>query len=140
MEKPVILIIEDSPLELLGMREVLTKNDFQVVNFQVKSFAEVFRLSAVVIQEKPHLILMDVNLGLQSYDGIRLAITLMRLREPGEQTPLIVLHSSLSAAELLALQKQCGADGFLEKGDLTLLPAKLRQFLSRILPSQDLRG
>ncbi len=135
MEKPVILVIEDSPLELLGMREVLAKADFQVVTFQIKSFAEVFQLSAVVIQEKPHLILMDVNLGLQSYDGIRLAKTLMRLREGDEATPLIVLHSSLSAAELLALQKQCGADGFLEKGDLTLLPMRLRQFLRRVLPS-----
>ena len=134
MEKPVILIIEDSPLELLGMREVLTKADFQVVTFQIKSFAEVFQLSAVVIQEKPQLILMDVNLGLQSYDGIRLAKTLMRLRDPGDTTPLMVLHSSLSAAELLALQRQCGADGFLEKGDLTQLPGRVRQFLRR-LPS-----
>ena len=133
MPKPPILIVDDSPLELLGMREALSKHDFQVTTFQIKSFAEVFQLSEVVLQEKPALILMDVNLGLSSYDGVRLAKTIGRLREPGEATPLIVLHSSLAAAELLAMQKKCQADAYLEKGDLTQLPMRVKLILSRLI-------
>lgn len=133
MSQPALLIVDDSPLDLLGMREALTSADFQVTTFQIKSFTEVFKLSEVVLEEKPHLILMDVNLGLSSYDGVRLAKTLARLREPDERTPLIFLHSARPAAELLAMQKTCEADGFLEKGDLQLLPARVKQLLWRLL-------
>ena len=127
-----VLIVDDSPLELLGMRESLERAKLDVVTFQIKSFEEVFKLSEVVLTKRPKLILMDVNFGLASYDGARLAKTVGRLREPGSKTPMIILHSSMSAAELLAMQLKCDADSYLEKGDLRELPARIRPMLNSV--------
>ncbi len=131
-QKPVVLVVDDNPLELLGMQQALEKADFEAIPFQIKSFGEAFRLSELVLERNPTVILMDVDIGLASYDGTRLAKTIGRLREPGEKTPLIVLHSSLSAAELLAHQRTCGADTFLEKSDLQSLAGRLRRILVRL--------
>ena len=106
-EKTVVLIVDDNPLELLGMRQSLEKSDFEPITFQIKSFTEAFKLSEVVLEREPTVILMDINIGLASYDGSRLAKTIGRLREPGKKTPLIVLHSSLSPAQLLVHQRAC---------------------------------
>lgn len=131
-QKSVILVVDDNPLELLGMQQALEKGDFEAIPFQIKSFGEAFKLSEVVLDKKPKVILMDVDIGLASYDGVRLAKTISRLKEPGERTPLIVLHSSLSAAQLLVHQRTCGADTFLEKGDLHSLAGRLRRILVRL--------
>ncbi len=114
------------------MQQALSKADFEPISFQIKSFGEAFKLSEIVLEREPTVILMDVDIGLSSYDGVRLAKTIGRLREPDEKTPLIILHSSLSAAELLAHQRNCGADTFLEKGDLQSLPGRIRRILVRL--------
>lgn len=114
------------------MRNALEAAGLDIVTFQINSFEEVFKLSEVVLDSKPKLILMDVNFGLSSYNGVRLAKTISRLREPRSQTPMIVLHSSASAAELLAFQRQCDADAYLEKGDLQHLPLRVQRILRSI--------
>ena len=132
VRRSAVLVVDDNALELLGMQQALEKAGFEAIPFQIKSFGEAFKLSELVLDREPTVILMDVDIGLSSYDGVRLAKTIARLREPGEKTPLIVLHSSLSAAELLAHQRNSGADTFLEKGDLQSLPGRIRRILVRL--------
>ena len=120
--QPIILYVEDNTENRLLVRRILQAEGFQVLEAE-----DAFRAVERIKSTRPDLILMDVNLGLSSYDGVRLAKTLARLREPGERTPLIFLHSARPAAELQALQRTCGADGFLEKGDLQLLPVRVKQ-------------
>jgi len=57
----VILVVDDNPLELLGMQQALVKGDFEAIPFQIKSFGEAFKLSEVVLDRKPTVILMDVG-------------------------------------------------------------------------------
>lgn len=127
-----ILVVDDSPIELLGMRDALLRANFQVVTCHIKQFSEVFKLSEVVVTEQPDLILMDVNLGLSAYDGTRLAKAVIKLREPGEPKPYVALHSSLGGDELQRLREECGADAFLEKGNLQQLPARIKTLLLRL--------
>ena len=133
MSQETILVVDDSPIELLGCRRALESADYAVVTYHIKEFSEVFKLSEIVLLNRPDMILMDVNLGLSSYDGARLAMAMQKLREPGSKTPLIVLHSSMSREELLEMQESSGADAFLEKGSLSQLPTRVRLVLMRCL-------
>ena len=133
MSQEIVLVVDDSPIELLGCRRALEQAGFQVVTYHIKEFSEVFKLSEIVMLERPHVILMDVNLGLSAYDGARLATAMRKLREVDSKTPLIVLHSSMSEDELKQVQANCGADAFLEKGKLEQLPNRVRMVLMRCL-------
>ena len=136
-----LLIIDDSPTELLAARRSLESEGFQVFTCLIRSFSEVLHLSELVLAVVPDVILMDVDLGLSCYDGVKLVRTVRRLSTTSRASrdPLIILHSSLPPAKLEALKAESGADSYLEKGEPGLLPLRVKTLLT-IFPIRPLES
>jgi chemotaxis response regulator CheB len=102
-----ILIVDDSPVILASVRTALEAGGFKVVTTD-----NPLMVSALVIREKPSVVLMDVNMP--NVQGDR-AATLMKRVGVGEGT-ILLLHSDLPDAELKTKVDACGATGYIRKG------------------------
>lgn len=106
-----VLIVDDSPIVLAVCRERL-----EDVGYEVAVRESALGTSAMVLRDKPDAVLMDVDLPGLSGDQIA---TLIKKNDTlgGDNGPVIILHSSLSAPVLTRLAEQCGAAGFIQKTD-----------------------
>ncbi len=104
-----ILVVDDSAIVLAVCRERLEEAGYEV---SVRESA--LGTSAMVMRDRPDAVLMDVDLPGLSGDQIA---SLIRKNDAGEGTPIIILHSSLTAQVLSRLAEQCGAAGFIQKTD-----------------------
>src|SRR5690349_23504351 len=103
MERKTILVVDDSPVVLELTGAALEGAGYKVV---LRSRGE--GTVAAVLQERPDLVLLDVNMPRLSGDTI--AVILAKT-DPDKKT-IVLLHSSLSP-ELLKLKVlQTGAQGF----------------------------
>jgi CheY-like chemotaxis protein len=123
MERKTILVVDDSPVVLELTGAALEGAGYKVV---LRSRGE--GTVAAVLQERPDLVLLDVNMPRLSGDTI--AVILAKT-DPGKKT-IVLLHSSLSP-ELLKLKVlQTGASGFLHKtGNAHDLVAQVNQWFKR---------
>lgn len=110
-----ILIIEDDPAISLGLTEYLSDQ-----GFTISKAADGKIGYELALQEKPDLILLDVNLP--TMEGLKIC---RKLRENGFQNPIIMLTSkSENVDKIVGLE--VGADDYVTK------PFDTRELLARI--------
>lgn len=105
MPKQKILVVEDSKTYLQFVTGVLVKAGYEVLS------ASNAWVTNIVSQERPDLILMDVQLGAVS--GVA-AVSALRKRSFCHGIK-ILLHSSEQSSVLAEMTHSCGADGYLPK-------------------------
>ncbi len=122
-DKPHILYVEDNPLNLLLVQRLLSAEGFVVEG--ANSADQAF---AYLLEQKPDLILMDINLP--EIDGYAMTA---KIREMAglESVPIIALTANALKGDR-ERSLAAGCDGYLQKPiDIDLLPNQLRTFLNR---------
>jgi len=117
-----ILVVEDNPLNLKLVRDVLEFAGYHVI--EARSGEEGLRAAQ---EEPPDLVLMDLQL--HGIDGTE---TLRRLRQGslGRSVPVVAVTAS-AMAEDRTRAALAGFDGFVEKPiSVRALPAQVEAFLS----------
>jgi two-component system cell cycle response regulator DivK len=117
-----ILVVEDNPLNLKLVRDVLQVAGYQVVEAQ--SGEEGLRIAE---EDPPDLVLMDLQLP-----GIDGTETLRRLREGtlGPDVPVVAV-TALAMAEDKERAARAGFDGYIEKPiSVRALPGQIEAFLN----------
>jgi len=117
-----ILVVEDNPLNLKLVRDVLEFAGYHVI--EARSGEEGLRAAQ---EEPPDLVLMDLQLP-----GIDGTETLRRLRQGslGRGVPVVAVTAS-AMAEDRTRAALAGFDGFVEKPiSVRALPAQVEAFLS----------
>jgi two-component system cell cycle response regulator DivK len=118
-----ILVVEDNPLNLKLVRDVLQVAGYDVI--EAHSGEEGLRAAQ---QDPPDLVLMDLQLP--GIDGIE---TLHRLRQEnlGRDVPVVAV-TAFAMAEDRQRASLAGFDGYLEKPiSVRALPGQIEAFLSR---------
>jgi DNA-binding response OmpR family regulator len=107
--KPLrISLVDDSPLTLMWVQQVLSADEFQVETCQDPKQAEGF-----IERTRPDAILLDVNMPFLSGDAI-----CQRLKQsPVMRGIPVILYSVLPAEDLARLARASGADGYIVKSD-----------------------
>lgn len=106
--KKKILVIDDSEIVLGLVRATLEGAGFQVIT-QSRTAGTI----ALVLQEKPDLVLLDVNMP--TITGDKLAKLFGKAQ--GNSDTIVLLHSSLPEAVLKARTMGAGAHGYIQKTD-----------------------
>lgn len=116
-----ILVVDDSAICLEATAMMLEDSGYEVVTIDSP-----FALSSALAREGPDLVLIDVTMpGLSGDKLVEIAV-----RNRGERTPVIVLHSDRSEHELRDLARGCGAAGFVRKtSDAEQLTREIDRFL-----------
>lgn len=116
-----ILYIDDDPVNRSLVNRLLTNYEFQVI--EAESGLEGM---AVARKERPHLILMDINMpGLDGHE----TTTRMRSIPTLEQTPIIALTARTTRGER-ELALAAGCDGYISKPiDIDDFPHKIISYL-----------
>jgi len=118
-----ILVVDDNAIVLEVTRATLEQAGFRVVTLDRASSAVV-----AVLQERPDLVLLDVNMP--NMTGDSLADVLGRTR--ATRGTLVVLYSSLPANALRIKAMAAGAHGFIQKtGAQAELVRQVRAFLEQ---------
>lgn len=118
--KKVLIIDDDESSNELAARFLRS------IGLDVVTTASAFNTAALVTDEQPDLVLVDVRMPGLSGD------TLVRIAKgrPGGTACPFVLYSTSDPATLASLTKQCGADGYIHKsGRLQELAASVRRYL-----------
>jgi two-component system cell cycle response regulator DivK len=118
-----ILVVEDNPLNLKLVRDVLTASGYEVLS--AVSGEEGVTLAATC---DPDLVLMDLQLpGFDGYEALR------RLREdPSLRSVPVVAVTAFAMREDRERARTSGFDGYLEKPiSIRELPAQVSAFIGR---------
>lgn len=129
---PKVVVIDDSEIVL-----AMTKQALEGAGYEVVVHDRSAGCVALILQEKPDLVLMDVNLPGLSGD---VAVTMLAKAQPNGET-VVLLHSSLPAGVLRAKAAAVGAHGFIQKGaDAYRLVREVNQWIKRLTSSGHLRA
>lgn len=121
--KPKVVVIDDSEIVLEVTRGALEGAGFDVVTHDRPAGCV-----ALILHEKPELVLMDVNMPGLGGDTI---VSVLGKAAPTSDT-IVLLHSSLSAEVLRTKATTAGAHGFIQKsGDLFGLVREVNRWLKR---------
>jgi DNA-binding response OmpR family regulator len=116
-----IVYLDDSEVSLEAVKDGL-----ETCGLHVTTHRNPVTIYAALASVKPALLLLDANMP--TLDG-KTICALVKRHLP--KLP-IVLFSSLSAEELQALVRQCGADGYIVKsGEYPQLAAAIRKIIAR---------
>jgi two-component system cell cycle response regulator DivK len=118
-----ILVVEDNPLNLKLVRDVLHFAGYDVI--EARSGEEGLRVAQ---QDPPDLVLMDLQLP-----GIDGTETLRRMRQGslGRDVPVVAV-TAFAMAEDRERASQAGFDGFVEKPiSVRELPGQVEAFMNR---------
>ena len=130
--KPKIVVIDDSEIVLEVTRGALEGAGYDVVTHDRPAGCV-----ALILHEKPELVLMDVNMPGLGGDTI---VSVLAKAAPTSDT-IVLLHSSLSAEVLRSKAAVAGAHGFLQKsGDLFGLVREVNRWLKRVNSSGNMRA
>ena len=122
--KPKIVVIDDSEIVLEVTRGALEGAGYDVVTHDRPAGCV-----ALILHEKPDLVLMDVNMPGLGGDTI---VSVLAKAAPTSDT-IVLLHSSLSAEVLHSKATTAGAHGFLQKsGDLFGMVREVNRWLKRL--------
>jgi CheY-like chemotaxis protein len=125
--KPKIVVIDDSEIVL-----AVAKNALEGAGYDVVTHDRPAGCVALILHEKPELVLMDVNMPALGGDTI---VSVLAKAAPTSDT-IVLLHSSLSAEVLRAKATAAGAHGFIQKsGDLFGLVREVNRWLKRVTSS-----
>lgn len=135
MSRMKAFVVDDDPIALATAQAALENADFEVI-----TRSESVGTSAVILREKPDVVLLDV--GMPSLRGDELVLT---IRDHASIAgTVIVLYSAEDEAELAQRARRCGADGYLPKGlGSAETVRRLERFIENKSPSQSstrLRG
>jgi CheY-like chemotaxis protein len=123
VRKPKIVVIDDSEIVL-----EVTKGALEGAGFEVVTHDRPAGCVALILHEKPELVLMDVNMPGLGGDTI---VSVLAKAQPTSET-VVLLHSSLSAEVLRSKASVAGAHGFIQKsGDLFGLVREVNRWLKR---------
>lgn len=127
VRKPKIVVIDDSEIVL-----EVTKGALEGAGYDVVTHDKPAGCVALILHEKPDLVLMDVNMPSLGGDTI---VSVLAKAQPTGDT-VVLLHSSLSADVLRAKAAAAGAHGFIQKsGDLFSLVREVSRWLKRYNPA-----
>ena len=117
-----ILVVEDNPLNLKLVRDVLTVSGYEVV--AAPSAEEGVTLAATC---EPDLVLMDIQLpGMDGYEALRLLRQNPRL----DAVPVVAVTAFAMREDRERASRE-GFDGYLDKPiSVRALPAQVGEFLS----------
>lgn len=123
VRKPKIVVIDDSEIVL-----EVTKSALEGAGYDVVTHDRPAGCVALILHEKPDLVLMDVNMPGLGGDTI---VSVLAKAQPTGET-IVLLHSSLSAEVLRTKSSVAGAHGFIQKsGDLFGLVREVSRWLKR---------
>jgi CheY-like chemotaxis protein len=122
---PTILVIDDSDVVL-----AVTKTLLEAVGYRVLTHSGSAGCVAVILQEKPDLVLIDVNMPKLGGETI---VKLFGKAQPNSET-IILLFSTLSADQLEQRAQASGAHGYIRKTDDSF---ELVRHVSRWLKQKD---
>lgn len=132
LRKPKIVVIDDSEIVL-----EVTKSALEGAGYDVVTHDRPAGCVALILHEKPDLVLMDVNMPGLGGDTI---VSVLGKAAPTSDT-VVLLHSSLSAEVLRGKVTTAGAHGFIQKsGDLFGLVREVGRWLKRFSNSGNLRA
>jgi CheY-like chemotaxis protein len=130
--KPKIVVIDDSEIVL-----EVTKGALEGAGYDVVTHDRPSGCVALILHEKPDLVLMDVNMPGLGGDTI---VSVLGKAAPTSDT-VVLLHSSLSAEVLRTKATAAGAHGFLQKsGDLFGMVREVNRWLKRLNSSGNMRA
>ncbi|HYP88834.1 MAG TPA: response regulator [Polyangiaceae bacterium] len=119
--RPKIVVIDDSEIVL-----AVAKNALESAGYDVVTHDRPAGCVALILHEKPELVLMDVNMPGLGGDTI---VSVLAKAAPTSDT-VVLLHSSLSAEVLRSKATAAGAHGFIQKsGDLFALSREVNRWL-----------
>lgn len=119
-----ILVVDDSPAALKMARLPLESAGYEVLTKK-----EAVLVSSTILREKPHIVLLDVNMPAIQGDKL---VEIIR-GHPACADTILLLYSTKSAEELGALARRCGADGFVQKSpDSSLLVQQMNWWMGQI--------
>lgn len=123
VRKPKVVVIDDSEIVL-----EVTKGALESAGYEVVTHDRPAGCVALILHEKPDLVLMDVNMPGLGGDTI---VSVFARAQPRGET-IVLLHSSLSAEVLRTKAAAAGANGFIQKsGDLFGLVREVNRWLKR---------
>ena len=132
LEKRTVLVIDDSEIILQ-----VTRGALEAAGYRVITRSRAAGSVALLLHEKPHLVLLDVNMPTTSGD------TLARVfgkAQSGVET-IILLHSTLPSEVLRAKAEASGAHGYIQKtGDLYALVRQVNRWVKTHPSSGRLRS
>ncbi len=132
LRKPKIVVIDDSEIVL-----EVTKSALEGAGYDVVTHDRPAGCVALILHEKPDLVLMDVNMPGLGGDTI---VSVLGKAAPTSDT-VVLLHSSLSAEVLRTKAATAGAHGFIQKsGDLFGLVREVGRWLKRFSNSGNMRA
>ncbi|HVY32494.1 MAG TPA: response regulator [Polyangiaceae bacterium] len=132
IRKPKIVVIDDSEIVL-----EVTKGALEGAGYDVVTHDRPAGCVALILHEKPELVLMDVNMPGLGGDTI---VSVLGKAAPTSDT-IVLLHSSLSAEVLRAKSITAGAHGYIQKsGDLFGLVREVGRWLKRQNSSANMRA
>lgn len=132
IRKPKIVVIDDSEIVL-----EVTKGALEGAGYEVVTHDRPAGCVALILHEKPELVLMDVNMPGLGGDTI---VSVLGKAAPTSDT-IVLLHSSLSAEVLRAKSITAGAHGYIQKsGDLFGLVREVGRWLKRQNSSGNMRA
>jgi CheY-like chemotaxis protein len=132
LRKPKIVVIDDSEIVL-----EVTKIALEGAGYDVVTHDRPAGCVALILHEKPDLVLMDVNMPGLGGDTI---VSVLGKAAPTSDT-IVLLHSSLSAEVLRSKVTTAGAHGFIQKsGDLFGLVREVARWLKRSANSSNMRA
>jgi CheY-like chemotaxis protein len=121
--KPKIVVIDDSEIVL-----EVTKGALEGAGYDVVTHDRPAGCVALILHEKPDLVLMDVNMPGLGGDTI---VSVLGKAAPTSET-IVLLHSSLSGEVLRGKAAAAGAHGVIQKsGDLFGLVREVGRWLKR---------
>lgn len=106
--KPTVLVVDDSEIVLAVARSLLEGAGYQVV-----THGRATGCVSLILQLKPDLVLLDVNMPTLKGDAV--VKMFERTSQVGGTT--VLLHSTLAEAELERLVAASGAHGYIRKTD-----------------------
>ena len=116
-----ILVVEDNEKNMYLIWFILKSNNYEVIKAATGEEGV-----ALAIQEKPDLILMDIQLP--DIDGLE-ATKRIRKSEPGKKTPIIAVTSFAMSGDRERLIKG-GCTGYIEKPiNLEILLSEMKKYL-----------
>ena len=104
-ETAKILVIDDNQTVLHATKEILEDAGYEVVTAD-----RAIGASAIVIHEKPDLVLMDLEMPLRGSAIVKIMRSHIMLEEIK-----VLMYSSRPLEELKEATEQCGADGYVQK-------------------------
>ena len=120
-KNPKIAVVDDSEVALLVLQNKLPLYGFDVVTYNHAFGADTF-----ILQQKPDLLLLDVEMPALNGDAL---CSVLKSNKATARTR-IYLYSSLPDEDLEIRVRRCGADGYINKAlDLITLAARLRSII-----------